>query len=202
VRRVPPEDDFFAGGTGWDESGSDEPTAIVGARPPLADGPGPQRTFADDVSRLGGYLRELGPPQWPWLLIGAGSILIVLVAGILWLTGGEETPQGAAEIVTGVDTGAVTDTGAAVPLEPNVDAQAEPIAEDVPLRPGDSGEAVTTLQAALAALGYDIGEPDGVYGAKTSTAVTTFQAEAGLEPDGVVGPQTARAINEALADSG
>ena len=36
--------------------------------------------------------------------MGAGSILIVLVAGILWLRGGEETlPQGAGQIVTGVE---------------------------------------------------------------------------------------------------
>jgi hypothetical protein len=205
VRRIPPEDDFFAGAQGWEESGSDKPTATVRPRPTLEEGPPPHRTFADDVSRLGERLRERGLPSGPWLLIGAGSILLVLVAGILWLTGGDEETQPrprAGGIVTGAETGADTDTGA-VPLEPEPEAQvADPVPEDLTLRTGASGEAVTALQAALAALGYDIGDPDGIYGERTSSVVTAFQAAAGLEADGVVGPQTAQAINEALSGRG
>jgi peptidoglycan hydrolase-like protein with peptidoglycan-binding domain len=47
-------------------------------------------------------------------------------------------------------------------------------------------------------LGYKVGEPDGIYGAKTRKAVIAFQKEKKLEADGLVGAQTARAINKAL----
>jgi hypothetical protein len=61
------------------------------------------------------------------------------------------------------------------------------------------------LQAALLALGYDLGPKgaDGVIGAKTREAVKAFQKARGLEVDGVVGPRTraelAHAVETALA---
>jgi N-acetylmuramoyl-L-alanine amidase len=62
------------------------------------------------------------------------------------------------------------------------------------LRTGDRGPAVLAAQNRLAALGYWLGTPDGVYGDATAHAVTALQKTAGLERDGVLGPRTARAL--------
>jgi hypothetical protein len=70
------------------------------------------------------------------------------------------------------------------------------------LRRGDAGSEVVALQKALAALGLQVGEPDGSFGPTTEKAVVAFQTAHDLDPDGVVGAATARALNEALASSG
>ena len=57
------------------------------------------------------------------------------------------------------------------------------------LRPGDSGPAVTTLQARLAELKYDV-SPDGQYSSSTMHAVMAFQKVNGLGRDGVAGATT------------
>jgi peptidoglycan hydrolase-like protein with peptidoglycan-binding domain len=67
---------------------------------------------------------------------------------------------------------------------------------------GDSGSAVLTLQKALAALGLDVGTPDGKFGQKTQDALKAFQTAHNLTPDGIVGNDTVRALNEALAAAG
>ena len=67
------------------------------------------------------------------------------------------------------------------------------------LRRGDRGGAVTQLQKALVALGWEPGTPDGAFGAHTETALVAYQKANGLDPDGVVGSATARAINAELA---
>ena len=69
------------------------------------------------------------------------------------------------------------------------------------LRVGDTGPEVVTLQKALAALGFDVGEPDGTFGPVTRAAVVDFQTAKKLSPDGIVGPITTRALNDALANS-
>jgi hypothetical protein len=74
--------------------------------------------------------------------------------------------------------------------------------ENEPLRRGDRGNAVETLQRALAALGFATGEPDGVFGQLTQAAVIDFQQSNNLDPDGVVGTDTARLLNTALARQG
>ncbi len=57
---------------------------------------------------------------------------------------------------------------------------------------------VKRLQKRLACLGYDAGEPDGVFGAQTEAAVRGFQkisgAQLGLKVDGIVGDQTKEAL--------
>ena len=57
---------------------------------------------------------------------------------------------------------------------------------------------VKRLQKRLAYLGYDAGEPDGVFGAQTEAAVRGFQkisgAQFGLKVDGIVGDQTKEAL--------
>jgi len=51
----------------------------------------------------------------------------------------------------------------------------DPAADGV-LEEGEEGEAVRELQERLAALGYPVGEADGVFGPRTASAVAAFQA--------------------------
>ena len=57
-------------------------------------------------------------------------------------------------------------------------------------RQGQSGPDVAAIQEKLLMEGYDIGIPDGVYGARTVAAVKKYQKQMGLEADGVVGDYT------------
>jgi N-acetylmuramoyl-L-alanine amidase len=61
-------------------------------------------------------------------------------------------------------------------------------------RLGSSGSEVTKIQTRLKSWGYYNGSVDGVYGAKTRSAVITFQKKNGLTADGVAGSATLRAI--------
>jgi hypothetical protein len=72
-----------------------------------------------------------------------------------------------------------------------------------PLRPGDNGNAVRTLQTALNGAGFEV-PPDGLFGKTTRAAVVAFQSTSGLSADGVVGPATARLLfdGESAATSG
>jgi murein L,D-transpeptidase YcbB/YkuD len=70
--------------------------------------------------------------------------------------------------------------------------------EPWPPRPVDLLE-VRALQAALRALGYDVGPLDGVRGPRTKAAVRAYQATAGLKPDGVDGPKTRGALARDVA---
>ncbi len=78
------------------------------------------------------------------------------------------------------------------------------------LSAGDAGPAVVDLQSALVDLGYDLGTSgpngdgvDGLFGARTRTAVGAEQAEAGLRANGRVGPDTwahiAAAVSQEVA---
>ena len=40
------------------------------------------------------------------------------------------------------------------------------------------------MQQLLGRRGFDVGEPDGLFGAKTRTAIRDFQVAAGMVPDG------------------
>lgn len=67
------------------------------------------------------------------------------------------------------------------------------------LKPGDSGLEVEQLQLKLKAAGYDPGEIDGDYGAKTTAAVLAFQVDRpDIDDDGLAGPQTMGALNAAI----
>ncbi|MCL2507946.1 MAG: M14 family metallopeptidase [Oscillospiraceae bacterium] len=57
------------------------------------------------------------------------------------------------------------------------------------LRQGSFGPYVQLLQTALTRAGYPL-TPDGVFGERTRTAVTGFQAQNGLVADGIVGSMT------------
>jgi peptidoglycan hydrolase-like protein with peptidoglycan-binding domain len=63
------------------------------------------------------------------------------------------------------------------------------------LQEGSTGADVTVLQQRLAALGYNVGAPDGSFGAGTKAAVIQFQTKKGITPaDGVVNPATWSAL--------
>ena len=66
-----------------------------------------------------------------------------------------------------------------------------PEAPDMPMVYwGCTGDAVKTLQEKLNAKGFDSGNVDGIFGAKTYAAVTAFQKANGLGVDGIVGKLT------------
>ncbi|MFF5173821.1 L,D-transpeptidase family protein [Micromonospora sp. NPDC000089] len=80
-------------------------------------------------------------------------------------------------------------TAAATPLAGQALATSQPV-----LRQGSRGAAVTSLQRRLAALHYDVGAADGVFGGSTFHAVVAFQKVNGLGRDGIVGPRTWAAL--------
>lgn len=61
-------------------------------------------------------------------------------------------------------------------------------------RPYMEGTDIRRVQERLAALGYEVGTIDGVYGPTTEAAVLSFQSMKGLIYDGEVGSETAGAL--------
>lgn len=144
-----------------------------------------------------------GPPgdRRPLIAVIAVAIALILAGvGIARVLGGDDdegTP-------TAPGTTAPTATGGTGPGETATTGTTPSITvpEDTTLEPGDEGESVELMQEALAALGYDVGTPDGVFGPGTEEAVKQFQADSGLDADGIAGPATLAALNEALASGG
>jgi N-acetylmuramoyl-L-alanine amidase len=72
------------------------------------------------------------------------------------------------------------------------------VTDALPLRPGDSGDAVRDVQRRLARLGFDVGDDaPGDYGEATERAIRTFQAQRGLRVDGTFGRQSWASLVEA-----
>ena len=63
------------------------------------------------------------------------------------------------------------------------------------LREGDRGTEVKTLQQKLIQIGYLKDIADGIFGKKTTAAVTAFQKAYNLEPDGIVGSKTQQKLS-------
>ncbi len=74
-----------------------------------------------------------------------------------------------------------------------------PTASALTVKQGSSGETVKIIQQKLKNWGYYTGKVDGVFGAKTKSAVQYFQRKNGLNADGVVGPATAKAMGISLS---
>lgn len=70
-------------------------------------------------------------------------------------------------------------------------------AHGLPLRRGDTGEAVRDLQSRLALTGYPIDGDLHEFGAETEASLRRFQGDRGLVVDGVCGSQTWIALTEA-----
>lgn len=66
---------------------------------------------------------------------------------------------------------------------------------------GSTGNDVNKAQYKLSQWGFYKGAVDGVYGAKTSQAVKSFQARNGLSTDGVVGDNTWERLGYAVRDT-
>lgn len=56
------------------------------------------------------------------------------------------------------------------------------------------GDDVATLQNRLVEMGFDCGRVDGIYGTRTSSAVSEFQKSVGVTVDGKCGPATIIAL--------
>lgn len=67
------------------------------------------------------------------------------------------------------------------------------------LQKGDRGNDVADLQRRLNSLGYSAGEPDGVFGTRTQTAVKQFQKDNGINATGNVSFVTLKALFPELA---
>lgn len=65
------------------------------------------------------------------------------------------------------------------------------------------GHDVLEVQLRLKALQiHNIGQPDGLFGARTAAAVQEFQAQNGLDADGIVGPLTWSSLFQDVGSSG
>ncbi|MBY6241353.1 lytic murein transglycosylase [Methylosinus sp. Sm6] len=62
--------------------------------------------------------------------------------------------------------------------------------------PGLSRAERREVQALLARHGYEVGEPDGVIGTKTTQAIADFQGRAGMRADGRAGRRTLEALRD------
>jgi peptidoglycan hydrolase-like protein with peptidoglycan-binding domain len=78
-------------------------------------------------------------------------------------------------------------------------------ANNPPLRNGETGEAVETLQQALIDIGFPMplstrkrGLPDGIYGNETSSVVQKFQLRERLFTDGIAGAETLGRLDQIL----
>ena len=103
-----------------------------------------------------------------------------------WWTGSREEPEDFTDPVddVAIDWAAVLQ---------RIAEQGKIVAEK-PIKKGIRGDAVTTLQTRLKALGLDPGPIDGVAGSKTEAAVARFQDKRGLMVDGVCGRITWEAL--------
>jgi N-acetylmuramoyl-L-alanine amidase len=68
--------------------------------------------------------------------------------------------------------------------------------------PNLRGDDVAELQALLSRMGFDCGRVDGIYGPRTSGAVTDFQTNVGLQPSGVCSPEEVRLLSQLSSQSG
>ena len=75
------------------------------------------------------------------------------------------------------------------------------VADAATLKQGSRGDLVKTVQQKLIKWGYLKGSADGIFGAKTKTAVIAFQKKNGLTADGIVGTRTAQALGISLSST-
>lgn len=75
------------------------------------------------------------------------------------------------------------------------------VADAVVLKQGSKGDLVKAVQTKLIKWGYLTGRADGIFGAKTKTAVIRFQRKNGLTADGVIGTRTAQALGISLSSN-
>ena len=67
---------------------------------------------------------------------------------------------------------------------------------------GSTGEEVRQIQSKLKSLGFYSGTVDGIYGARTQSAVKAFQKSCGISADGIAGPTTLLYLGLSSSSSG
>ncbi|MCI4066403.1 L,D-transpeptidase family protein [Micromonospora sp. R77] len=107
---------------------------------------------------------------------------------------GPRAALGMALLATGLAVPAAPAAAAGVPTTQVAQVARLSTAQPV-LRQGSQGSAVAGLQRRLAALHYDVGSADGIFGPSTFHAVVAFQKVNGLTRDGIVGPRTWAALD-------
>ena len=180
-------DDEFA----WVESPVERP--VERPQPPEPAPPARSRRRPRQRRTLARDLAALGTALTRWASAVPLTILLILVSALLAgivaiaLRGGDGP-----SVAEHADRGG---GGAAEEVAP----VASPVTETT-LEPGDTGEVVRGVQAALNLLGFGPEVSDGVYAESTSAAVAAFQRTNALTPDGVVGPLTAAALANELGE--
>ena len=129
--------------------------------------------------------------QWFQNTRGLVIIILAVITGavLLAIEPGDGFPTAASSGSSG-DTATVT-TITTLPQVTTTTAPAHPTIQE-----GTPDTANTTiLQQRLNALGYDVGTPDGSFGAGTKAQVIKFQTDKGITPaDGVVNAATWNAL--------
>jgi Putative peptidoglycan binding domain len=170
------------GGEAWieDDSWLEEPTEEHTAAPPQ--------------ERRGWHRRPAG--AWDRRRLGIAGLLGLALVGvatvIVVIALGDEGSGRVAERAPQAPPPAQTAGG------PTQQALALP--ERGSIGPGDRGRSVRRLQSALNEIGYQAGEPDGIFGPRTLRALRRFQRDAGLRPDGIAGAETLQALNRTLRE--
>jgi len=168
-------------------------------------------------------------PYAPLIAIFAAVLVVAMVAEYFIITAVQQKNVGAEAEQTAVAVTAVPTQAAATPAptqtqavptttpQPSATAEPEPTPtttpepDDGPTPPPvsmdktytqeDSGEEIRSIQQMLEDLGFDPGEPDGIYGDMLNKAIINFQMYAKLDVDGIAGPGTIAALVEKWKDA-
>lgn len=147
-----------------------------------------------------------------WLLLP----LLVLVLAAAACGGGdnstssesEASPDASIPLETG-DSATPAPAPTPSPAEPAEPAPSEATTEApgaipagaAPIKKGSKKANILALQESLDYLGYSVGTPDGVFGAKTKKAINDFQKDNGIKASGVADKKTIAAINKQVKEA-
>ena len=132
-----------------------------------------------------------------WLHNTRGLFVVVLAIAtgvvLLAIDPGDGYPKG---VGTASGSAATTVAGATTTTRPGSGPTTTTTARPT-LQQGSTGPDVVALQQRLNALGYNVGTPDGQFGAGTKAQVVAFQQAHGLTANGVVDAATWAALDQA-----